>query len=735
MKQFEIGGKTYPIVCLDFETFYAPKYSLTSTSMSDYVYDRRFKIHGASIDCVWHTDMAVLKTIDWKHTALLCHNALFDGFILHEKFGIHPAFYLDTLPMARAALGHHLRLGLDVLSKLLGGKGKLEGELVKTKGITQLDPDQLAALGVYANNDVGETLFVFEKLYPFLPDDELKLIDMTLRMFCDPVLRVNRARAKRELDRQVVSKAWKVAQTSVTPKELRSRPVFRKLLESLGAPVPYKMSKTTGLLTLAFANTDEGFKQLLRHPDAAVRELCEARQAVASSIGETRAKRFLDVSKRSRSLPVALNYSGAHTHRWSGANKMNMQNLERGGELRRCIRAPVGYSVVVADSSQIEARFTAWLADEKKLLQGFKEGRDLYSEFASEIYKRTIIAKVDKAERFVGKTCLAKGTLVLCQQGWMPIEDVQVDDLVWDGEEWVCHQGVMCNGWKETQRLCGISLTPDHLVWSGTQWVEAQSVAHDADTLSRALAVAVENLPAEKMSRTSVEWKISKKRLEVFDILSSGPKNRFVVLSDKGPLIVHNCILGLGFGMGPDRLHDTLMLGTNGPEVDIPRRECQNIIDLYRTKYWGIPQLWKTMDHIAACMLSGTAGTFKCISYGKEFIKLPGGLFLRYSELRYGGDGKLSYTSRTGRTKMWGGILTENIVQALARRSVAENMLTIGAKYRVVLMTHDEVVFLAKKEDAEKAYQFALKVMGRTPVWAPGLPLAAEGGHAHEYSK
>jgi len=86
---------------------------------------------------------------------------------------------------------------------------------------------------------------------------------------------------------------------------------------------------------------------------------------------------------------------------------VNLQNLPSRGNttIRQALRAPEGYEIIACDSSQIEARTVAWLAGQDDLVQAFREGRDVYSEFASEVYGRTI-TKADYTERFVGKTCI-----------------------------------------------------------------------------------------------------------------------------------------------------------------------------------------------------------------------------------------------------------------------------------------------------------------------------------------
>ena len=127
---------------------------------------------------------------------------------------------------------------------------------------------------------------------------------------------------------------------------------------------------------------------------------------------------------------------------------------------------------------------------------------DLYRVFASEAfnldYKK--IGK-DSTERFIAKCCIAKGTPVLCESGWKPIEQVSNTDKLWDGENWVCHQGLVDKGWKETVSIYGSLLTPNHQVWSGQEWLEAQQILANENILSQALAFAVGSLPSQGTSQ------------------------------------------------------------------------------------------------------------------------------------------------------------------------------------------------------------------------------------------
>lgn len=612
----EIDGRAYEIVTLDFETYYDKTYTLAGKmNMSEYVRDDRFHAHGVGIkrgnkETLWYTGKNVplaLKEIDWSKCAMLAHNTPFDGFICSHHYGIVPALYLDTLSMARAAHGHHTRHDLDTIAKLHGFAGKVRQDaLADTKGKAQLTDLESRALGAYCVDDVNDTYGIFWKIYDHIPDDELKLIDLTTRMFCDPVLEIDIPRVKAELEGELGAKAAALVKSGAAVEDLMSNDKFATLLKKAGVNPPMKVSPTTGKMTYAFAKSDLDFQQLVNSPNPKVAALCDARLRVKSTIGETRAVRFLEAGKDGMKLPILLNYSGAHTHRWSGGNKMNLQNLKRGGELRKSILAPKGYVVVVADSAQIEARVLAWLAQQMDIVNAFASKQDVYKLMASAIYNKPV-EQITDDERFIGKIC----------------------------------------------------------------------------------------------------------------------------------------VLGLGYGMGPKKLQATLKQGVMGPPVNISFEECQRIVNIYRSKNFKIRNLWKVMDSIIASMLSGASGEFGPLAYGRGYIRLPNGLFLQYyglhadAEVRYDElvVTEATYLTRRGRTKIYGGLLTENVVQALSRCIIAEQMLAVSESYRVVTMTHDEIVAICPERQADRCLSDMLEIMSTPPEWAKDLPLAAEGGWDVCYSK
>lgn len=404
------------LITIDFETYYSKEFSLSKMTTEAYIRDPRFEVIGFAYkvddqEPVWVTsyhDMRdVLRCLDIENSYMLAHNTAFDGAILAWHFGIRPKYYLDTLSMARPITGHTVGGSLAKLAKkfALGEKGT---EVVNALGKARADftPEELAAYGEYCKNDVEICWNLYHILKQWNPPKELFIQDLMLRMFIDPVLELSTEELHSHLS-NVQNKKAKLMERidqSIGRDALMSNPKFAEVLAKLGVEPPTKVSLRTGKETFAFGKTDPEFKTLLEHSDPRVQAVVSARFGVKSTLEETRTESFIGIAQRG-TLPIMLNYWGAHTGRASGGDKMNLQNLPRGGALRRAIKAPKGHKVIACDSSQIEARIVAMLGCEEKLLTAFSQGEDIYSQFASDVYGRTI-TKENKVERFVGKTCI-----------------------------------------------------------------------------------------------------------------------------------------------------------------------------------------------------------------------------------------------------------------------------------------------------------------------------------------
>jgi DNA polymerase len=401
------------ILTIDFETFYDKEYSLSKITTEEYVRDPRFETIGVCVKVddeptEWfsgtHEQTAKwLAQFPWEDAFVLAHNMLFDGAILSWRYNIKPFVYLDTLCMARAVDGIEAGNSLSKLAERynLGQKGN---EVVLALGKRRKDftSYELSNYARYCANDVDITYKLFDVFKESFNKNELKVIDLTLRMFTMPVLTLDSAFLQKHLDEVIAQKETLLEEAGVTKEVLMSNPKFAAMLESWGVDVPMKMSPTTKKITFALAKNDDGFKALAEHPDPRVQCAVAARLGTKSTLEETRTQRLLDISFRG-SLPVPLRYYAAHTGRWGGDDKVNLQNIPRKSKIKQAICAPHGHVLVEADSSQIEARILAWLAGEKYLVNAFEKGEDVYKIMAAAMY-HCDVSEVTEAQRFIGKT-------------------------------------------------------------------------------------------------------------------------------------------------------------------------------------------------------------------------------------------------------------------------------------------------------------------------------------------
>ena len=414
------------LITLDFETFYDKDFSLRKMTTEAYVRDPRFEVIGVGVklnneDTEWasgtHKQIKryLATNFDWSTAVLLCHNTMFDGAILNWCFDIRPRVYTDTVCIARAIHGTEASASLAALSERynIGVKGT---EVLDAKGKRRRDftPEELGAYGDYCINDVELTHQLFNIMVSGVaagcrfPNEELKLIDLTLRMFAEPMLELDTALLHSHLEDVKERKDKLLQDANIDKKELMSNPKFAEVLKRLGVNPPTKISPTTGKETFAFSKQDEGFMALLDHSNIRIQALAAARIGTKSTLEETRTQRFIDIAQRGL-LPVPVRYYAAHTGRWGGDDKINLQNLPsrgaNGKKLKRSITAPEGYTMVDCDSSQIEARVLAWLAGQDDLTTAFENGDDVYKQMASSIYNTTV-EQVTGTQRFVGKTTI-----------------------------------------------------------------------------------------------------------------------------------------------------------------------------------------------------------------------------------------------------------------------------------------------------------------------------------------
>ena len=605
------------IITIDFETYYDKAFSLTKLTTEEYIRDDRFEVIGIAVKkdydpSIWitgnrETIKKQLLKFDWDGSLVLAHNMQFDGAILNWEYGIKARGYLDTLCMARAVHGVEAGGSLKVLAERyqIGEKGT---EVLDALGKYRKDFSraELMQYGEYCKNDVELTYKLFNILHKNFPTKELRVIDTTLKMFIQPTLTLDHALLVEHLENVKNLMAQLLEDAGADLGDLMSNQKFADLLSKLGVVPPMKISARTGKEAFAFAKTDEEFKALAEHPDPRVQTLVAARLGNKTTLEETRTQRFIDIAGRG-TLPVPIKYYAAHTGRWGGDDKINLQNLPsrgaNGGKLKNAICAPEGYVIIDADSAQIEARVVAWLSGQQDLVEAFENGQDVYKIMASAIYGKEEGA-ISKEERFVGKTT----------------------------------------------------------------------------------------------------------------------------------------ILGCGYGMGSKKFK--IQLKTFG--VEIEEGEANRIISVYRNTYGKIPQLWKQAQRCLEAVFTNQGAPFGVESAvqfdaGKKGFLLPSGLWQRYDSLEkvYDSEGnpQYQYKTRKGFVKIYGGKVVENICQAVARCVIAEQMLLIAKKYKVVLTVHDAVACIALEEEAEEAKKYVEECMKWRPEWAQTLPLSCDSGMGKNYGE
>jgi len=209
------------------------------------------------------------------------------------------------------------------------------------------------------------------------------------------------------------------------------------------------------------------------------------------------------------------------------------------------------------------------------------------------------------------------------------------------------------------------------------------------------------------------------------------------------------CILGLGYGTGALKLQHTLK--TQPPGAIVSEDEAKNYVDTYRDTNNKVIDLWgegdKVIKHLADWPDDSKTGKpikpyyygeHRCLGVYKEGVRLPNGLMIRYPDLKLNTDeskSRYEYKSRKGPVSLWGGSLVENVVQALARIIVGEQMVKINERYRVALTVHDAAVIVVPEAQKDEALAYIVECMSTPPEWARGLPVTCEAKYAHTYGE
>jgi len=415
---------------IDFETYYDMKsYTLKKMTTDEYVYDRRFEalclsVYSPTTQVVLPQEAIAgwLRQLNPAEICFIAQHAQFDGSILWRHYGFAPAMWVDTLSMSRAVDGLHVRHSLAAQCARYGIPEKIvQYDMFEGKRWADLNAGQRHDLGRQCLGDSERTYHIAANMLRRLPDEELRVIDMTVRMFTEPRLVGDVIRLRALIAGETQRKAALLQELNLTEKDLASDVKFENLLLSLGQEVVYKPAKNERGFKGAFAKSDEYMQDLLASPDELMSTLAQLRIDVKSTIQVSRAERFLGMAERGP-LPVYYYYYGARNSRFAGGQATNFQNLPsrgaNGKHLRKAIQAPAGHKMAVGDSAQIECRMLNTIAGQFDKLEAFREKRDLYCELGCKLYGR-LITKADEIERQLSKTILLQSGY---GSGWLKVQ-------------------------------------------------------------------------------------------------------------------------------------------------------------------------------------------------------------------------------------------------------------------------------------------------------------------------
>jgi DNA polymerase len=661
----EFAGYPTTAVVIDFEMYFctAEGYGLKTLSTVEYLTDPRSEVLGlASLihdergsDLAWHSgEEAVATFLKWlqstygddlERATVINHNSQFDCSVLAFKFGIHPKYIVDTLGLSRA-WDSRRRHGLEFLAKEydLGVKGNtadFDGwsnrvRFTRSKpGAKRRKPperrepmtaEQQKLLGQYATNDACLEFKLLQLMLPCLsrPEVELPLCQHCIEMTTLPTLVVDYDKAASIVTRMQEKVTEAVSATGESAMDLTSDIAFDRLLttalEQVG-DVPQKYMKVMSKgWTYALAKTDEARELLVKHPSERVRQLMAGRIAADSwPVHMKKALAIVDMAKAgSGKLPACLNYHAAHTGRYSGGGGINLQSIGARGEalvseVREIITAPPGHKLVVVDLAGIEARVLAYLAGQDDLVQAFRDGADIYSQFASVFF----------------------------------------------------------------------------------------------------------NCPVRKPRAGGIP--AIEKRMK--------DRRQFGKIT----------ILGAGYQMGSIRFAEY---------AGCDEITAASAIKTYRQTYAMIPALWEA--YRKAFIFTAKYRQPQELRCGVRFdsrpecdivVTLPSGRELHYIEVRlvadrYGDKAEIWNDLNKSWDGLFGGLLVENVDQAVSRDILTDAVLRVEARgVRVALLVHDEIVAVVPEDEAEQALKIVIEEMCREPVWAKMLPLSAEGTVLTRYGK
>lgn len=770
------------IITVDFETFWDNEHTLSKMSPIEYCTSPKTEVISLGIKVgnyptdVLFGEEAIAKALskmDFSDSIVVGHNLSgFDAMILAWRFGVRPKMWGCTLAMARPI---HAKTTGNSLEKLVAHYGlgvKDKTALVNTKGkrLKDFTPQELDAMREYNRSDVEQCRALFDILRKHYSAKELWLIDATIRMLAEPAFEVDTGlleialTVERDNKRKLIYEVARLLRErglseerpedfsagsveEAIRKDLASAAKFARVLEAIGVNVPDKPSPADPTKRIpALAKTDEGFLKLVEHKNELVAAAARARLSIKSTLLETRIEAFLRAAKAlGGKLPAPLHYCGADTTgRWSGW-AFNLQNLPRitpgkpkaSDALRKSLRAPKGYKVVVADQSGIELRVNhfLWQVPESMELYNKDPQADLYRAFAAARYgvKPEEVSKEQRQLAKVAQLGLGFGAgwktfqRVAKLMGGLDLSDEEAEAVT---TAWRTQYAEIVLGWRK----CHAAL---QYIYNGEEvpidpWglcvATGEGIRLPSGRLIRYPALRV-----EQSNDGKTEWWYGtgrhRARIYAGKVTENCLAEGTLVLTDSGWKPIEKVLVS-------DLVHDGVEFVKHGGVVFKSVQHCIELDGVFLTPDHEVltDDGWKEASQVQRPYRPDLRGVdcFTSSGVNGQNVEVALPMSLRkpvYDILNCGPRHRFVVKG------LGGPMVVHNCVQALARDIIADNAVEFykATKFRPALMVHDELVYVVPEGQAKDALDELQKIMRTPPKWWPELVTWSEGDLADSY--